>query len=148
MLAKSAIDGNSEQSEVVAEAQNTNQDKLTIKQMIVEVLGLMPEGAEALTILQHINSRFKASLERTSLSPQLSRLKNEGVIERNGLVWSLNEEGPAEPAGPFLDFGGGTGREAGYPPARPEGSIPSASTPFHRNGSLLHGDRSAEATTS
>lgn len=127
LLARSAIGGNPDASVVASSAQTMNAGKLTIKQMIVEVLGLMPEGAEALEILDHINKRFDAGLERTSLSPQLSRLKKERVIDRTGLRWSLNEKGPAE-AGPSMHLGSEAGARGAATHQRPDGSIPSEST--------------------
>jgi chromosome segregation ATPase len=65
--------------------------QLTIKQAVVEVLKDHREGMTALEILAEINTRyFGGRLLRTSLSPQLSRLKNDdGKIELRGNNWFL-----------------------------------------------------------
>jgi hypothetical protein len=63
--------------------------KRTIQDMAVEVIADASGGVTALEILDQINSRFKASLKRTSLSPQLSRLKADGVIELRGKRWFI-----------------------------------------------------------
>lgn len=62
----------------------------TIKQQIRTVLEeIQPDGLSAQGILQAIRGRWIPGLERTSLSPQLSRLRKERVIfNRNG-VWYL-----------------------------------------------------------
>jgi hypothetical protein len=72
----------------------------TIKAAVLAVLNEVGRGMTALEILAAINSRFNSSYARTSLSPQLSRLKQQGSIERDGIVWSLGkpkEIGPAHP---------------------------------------------------
>ena len=129
---------------VAPDRTSANGVQMTIKEMVVDVLGVLPRGAEALEILRLVNERFNAGLIRTSLSPQLSRLKADGVLIRDGMIWHLNAKGPAE-AGPSL-FQGAAGAGGGFPPDRPEGSIPSASIPSHTNGSTLTGDRSEGAT--
>lgn len=63
--------------------------KLTIKDMTVEILALMPSGATAQEILALINERYKHDTKRESLSPQLTRLKAEGRIELRGKTWFL-----------------------------------------------------------
>jgi hypothetical protein len=81
----------------------------TIKDFVVRVLSDRPEGMVAIDILAAINRRFGTEYPRTSLSPQLSRLKNEGILELDGLVWRLvKEKGPAVgPAEPVSNTGGG-----------------------------------------
>lgn len=73
--------------------------QLSIKGMVVEVLGVAyPRGLTALEILSQIQSKWLPSLERTSLSPQLSRLKREGVIRNERTTWFLAkaEDAPSE----------------------------------------------------
>lgn len=144
--ARLAISSKPKSPEVAGIGTSADGVKMTIKEMVVEVLGVLPRGADALEILRLINERFNAGLARTSLSPQLSRLKQEGLLDRQGMTWFLNEKGPAE-AGPSL-FLGAASAGGGFPPDRPEGAIPSASNPSHQNGSALHGDRSGGATAS
>ena len=60
----------------------------SIKEMILEVLSEAPRGMKAIDILESINSVYTGiNLARTSLSPQLSRLKNEREIVKRGLFW-------------------------------------------------------------
>lgn len=61
----------------------------TIKDAVVEVLGAKGAGMTALEMLAAINLKFGTDYPRTSLSPQLSRLKADGKIEREGIVWRL-----------------------------------------------------------
>lgn len=101
----------------------------TIKDMVLEILGTLPNGANANQLLRHIEDRFGATIERTSLSPQLSRLKRDGLIQLNKMIWTIsNEEGPAE-AGPLESVGAGWNQQ-GSPNPQPAGSIPVASTPI------------------
>jgi hypothetical protein len=55
-----------------------------------------PDGMTALEILHEINTRYFAGrIERTSLSPQLSRLKDrDGKIVLKGNRWLLLPEAP------------------------------------------------------
>ena len=59
----------------------------SIKDMVLEILEDAPSGLKALDILDFINAGYSANLKRTSLSPQLSRLKEEGKIHNSGLIW-------------------------------------------------------------
>lgn len=58
-------------------------DDLTIKDRILRCLFIRPEGGTAPEILGFIKDDFGQSLERTSFSPQLSRLRQAGQIYRN-----------------------------------------------------------------
>lgn len=83
----------------------------TIKMTVLNLLHAFPAGQTALEILERINRTVDAPYPRTSLSPQLSRLKTEGKIHRIGRVWTLGS-GPNE--------GGGDGIDADEP--KPESS--------------------------
>jgi hypothetical protein len=63
----------------------------TIMADVLEVLEKHPEGLIALDILRKLNedSERAEPLVRTSLSPQLSRLKQAGFIDLDGAVWKL-----------------------------------------------------------
>lgn len=66
--------------------------RTTIKQDILEVLAEFPDGMTALEILEEIKTRYRPSLLRETLSPQLSRLKNNDkkiVVEQK--IWRLSE---------------------------------------------------------
>jgi predicted nuclease with TOPRIM domain len=62
---------------------------ITIMQAVLEVLNHKPQGMTALEILDEINEAyFNGTIVRTSLSPQLSRLKNrDKKIELRGNRW-------------------------------------------------------------
>ena len=60
----------------------------SIKELVMEVLEQAPRGLKALDILEAINTAYPhVDLVRTSLSPQLSRLKRERKIVKRGLYW-------------------------------------------------------------
>ncbi len=60
----------------------------TIKQMVLRLLDeSSPQGLTALEILERIQKRWKSELERTSLSPQLTRLKVDGAIYNEKNQW-------------------------------------------------------------
>jgi hypothetical protein len=61
----------------------------TIKEAVLEILGRYPMGLTAMDILREINASLNTSYARTTLSPQLSRLKHEGKIMQSGIVWLL-----------------------------------------------------------
>jgi hypothetical protein len=61
----------------------------TIKEAIIEVLTAKPNGLAALDILKELNLKMDRRYSRTSLSPQLSRLKRDGKVRQSGIVWSL-----------------------------------------------------------
>lgn len=66
---------------------------LTFQDMIVEVLREQPNnGADAQEILKLILDKFNKQIERSSISPQLSRLKDKGVLSLDDNVWSLTDE--------------------------------------------------------
>lgn len=65
--------------------------EMTIKQMVLQILNDNPEGLVALDILDEIEIRFDKTYARTSLSPQLSRLFNDGKIHKRGKVWILGQ---------------------------------------------------------
>lgn len=68
----------------------------TVKQMILELLDqTYPGGLTALEILAQIRERWKPDLDRTTLSPQLTRLKRDKKITNDKTRWFLvvNETG-------------------------------------------------------
>lgn len=70
-------------------------ENLTIKQMIVAVLRDTDKSVDANSILYEINSRWKKNIHRTSFSPQLSRLKESGVLIYTDKKWALAENNEA-----------------------------------------------------
>jgi hypothetical protein len=122
-------DRTSPQQEPLAPRQVTRSVGLTLKQMILQILGERHGGLDALAILDEINRRWNVGLERTSLSPQLSRLKQEGRLKLTGKVWNLVEkdETPGAEA-PGARTVGVAGSPGGPEQLTPTGSTPVAST--------------------
>jgi hypothetical protein len=78
---------------------NPEAARMTIKEMVVQALGEhFPSGATANQLLDYFRLEWGRKEMRTSLSPQLSRLKEGGIITLRGKVWHLapNENGPPE----------------------------------------------------
>ena len=117
-----------------------------IKPMVLEILEKHTGGLKALDILSAIETDYDVKIMRTSLSPQLSRLKKSGAIENRGKLWFLLKEKPPAVAEGLNDKGAGW-NQRGSPNPQPAGSIPVASTPNFedRKGSQNLAD---EATTS
>ncbi|MDF0521580.1 hypothetical protein P0R31_30500 [Bradyrhizobium yuanmingense] len=69
----------------------------TIMQAVIEVLKSKPDGMTAQEILAEINKNyFDGTIVRTSLSPQLSRLKDrDKKIDLRGTRWFLLPEQPS-----------------------------------------------------
>jgi hypothetical protein len=63
----------------------------SIKADILRVLQSHPEGLLALDILREINSSRDEPLQRTSLSPQLSRLQRDGHIANSHGLWAVTQ---------------------------------------------------------
>lgn len=68
--------------------------KKTLKEMALDALKAKPEGADAQTILSWIKDVHGLEVARESMSPQLSRLGQEGIITRDGLTWHLKDFDP------------------------------------------------------
>jgi hypothetical protein len=86
--------------------------QMTIKEMIRSILRSRPDGLAAGEILQEIQERFSVAVERTSLSPQLSRLRDSGDVTLVNARWystqiDLAELGVPE-AGPRAGSPGGS----------------------------------------
>jgi len=77
--AKAAISGISVRAESGDESSSA-QAEPTIKEMTLEVISDAERALTAEEILQAIKSKFLKEIQRTSLSPQLTRLKREGRI--------------------------------------------------------------------
>jgi hypothetical protein len=67
----------------------------SIKADVLSVLANAPDGLIALDILSAINARRDVPVHRTSLSPQLSRLKEAGLVDQAKSVWAITPSGRA-----------------------------------------------------
>lgn len=74
--------------------------RLTIKQLVRKALDEhFQDGATAKEMLHLFENVYgRGDIARTSLSPQLSRLREDGIIFRNGHVWRLRQTRPDEKA--------------------------------------------------
>ena len=107
------VDGSRVQ--LVASAPTQSRKSPTIKEMIVHVLGETESGATSEELLDLIEHRFDQRLVRTSMSPQLSRLRHQdGKVEldKSSGKWRLVETSdrtaqltlePQSPAAEFLE---------------------------------------------
>lgn len=66
----------------------------TLKQMAFTVLYEAKEAMTAQQILQAIYEKFGQRIERTSMSPQLSRLGQDHVLLRMQNLWAINPNRP------------------------------------------------------
>jgi hypothetical protein len=88
----------------------------TIKEAVLRVLAVAPSGMTSKDILDEVNTRFfSGRIERTSFSPELSRLKGEHKVARRGEIWEPTAEGRLA-----LGFEGGRER----PRAKRRGGAP------------------------
>jgi hypothetical protein len=72
----------------------TQKRNFTMKEASVEILGKHPNGLTATEILPELNKLIGSDYARSSLSPQLSRLKKDGVIYDINGIWTLVKEAP------------------------------------------------------
>jgi hypothetical protein len=61
----------------------------TLRSMTLDVLRERPEGADKRTIIRLIRETHGVAVPVNSLTTQLSRLKSEHVLDREGLVWRV-----------------------------------------------------------
>jgi len=69
--------------------------KMSVKAMVLDALEKhFPDGASALDLLDCFADVYgRDDVARTSLSPQLTTLKKDGKIERDGMTWRLVSHG-------------------------------------------------------
>lgn len=70
----------------------------TIKEAVLHVLADAPGGMTSQALLDELNERFfSGRIERTSFSPELSRLKGDHKVTRRGEIWTLTATGNLTP---------------------------------------------------
>lgn len=67
-----------------------------IKLLVLNTLAANPDGLTALQMLDAWRDQNGATIARTSLSPQLSRLKDAGLVGAEHGVWSITDKGLQE----------------------------------------------------
>lgn len=76
-----------------ARVAHPNVANMTIKDMVVKALSEhFIRGATANQLIEFFEQRWGRKEIRTSLSPQLSRLKDIGIISLQGKLWHLERE--------------------------------------------------------
>jgi hypothetical protein len=66
----------------------------TIKQAIRLTLNLRPNGLNSTDLhAEASNDFFDGKLDRTSFSPQLSRMRRDGEVDLNDSIWTLTDYG-------------------------------------------------------
>jgi hypothetical protein len=72
-------------------------DDMTIKGLVIKALAdHFQEGATTQQLLDFFRDAWGRTIERTSLSPQLSRLQSDGAITRLGELWKMLPRGVTE----------------------------------------------------
>jgi len=69
----------------------SNYAEWSVKDMILHILRGTPMGHDVRMILNLMNSVFGVEVPRTTVSPQLSRMKQDGVLELHGDVWRMTD---------------------------------------------------------
>jgi hypothetical protein len=93
-IALNAIDLKERHPQMVIDAvddvmKSISNPDMTIKEAVLATLSKYHGGLTANTILAEVNLLLGTSYLRTSLSPQLSRLKGDGFIILEGNIWKL-----------------------------------------------------------
>jgi hypothetical protein len=70
----------------------SSNEKLTIKSMILTALSShFHDGATPAELRTFIKDAFGREIDRTSMSPQLARLREDGAVEQTDTKWRLSE---------------------------------------------------------
>lgn len=98
-------------SDIAAQPEISTVAGLTMKQLTVRALrDHFVDGATAAQLLDYFASEWgRTDIMRSSFSPQLSRLKQDGVIYLNGRTWHLVKQAPKKNEPPI----GGSESEEG-----------------------------------
>ena len=97
----------------------------TIKEAVLYVLADAPGGMTSQALLDELNERFfSGRIERTSFSPELSRLKGEHKVTRRGEIWTLTATGNLTPG---FEGGDDVPPRAGRRRSSPESRCPTSS---------------------
>ena len=74
----------------------------TMKNCILAILANHPRGLSALEIMPILNRELGSNYERSSISPQLSRLKGDMLIDLKAGIWTLANSGDREIEAPHF----------------------------------------------
>lgn len=92
------------QAKPARERGSSGTGKKTLKELAIEAIRSRHEGMEAAEILRWIKDMAGKDVPRESLSPQLSRLGQDGTLMREGMVWKLGPKAvfAGDPASPVV----------------------------------------------
>jgi hypothetical protein len=82
---------------------------ITIKEAVLQVLSEAGHGMTAADLLPRINRLLGIEYPRSSLSPQLSRLKTEGALVLEGAIWLRPDQAKQKPVDENTLDGSSTG---------------------------------------
>jgi hypothetical protein len=81
----------------------SSNEKLTIKSMILTALSShFHDGATPAELRTFIKDVFGREIDRTSMSPQLTRLREDGAVEQTDRKWRLSERARQRGAANYL----------------------------------------------
>lgn len=123
-IAKSALEA---QLSVQAASPNP---PATIKEMTRAVLAAQPKGLNSAGVLDGIRKMFGREIERTSLSPQLSRMKDDGELVLSEDVWFTSEHYQTAKAQEWQNLGEIPKTESGKADERFSGLSAEGRNPF------------------
>lgn len=96
--AEDAIVTDDEEDTVGATGTRRSSTRITIKTMVVAALRNKQNGGDAHEIIKAIKEQYGKDIPRPSMSPQLSRLKDDGYLELRNGNWCLTEKAQKESA--------------------------------------------------
>lgn len=95
-IAEAALRGEPEAKRAIVVAPGTIIRTGTIKDWVLKALNAFEAGLETDAVIEAIRKMGGPIVERSSMTPQLSRLKAAGLIEYNGRNWRLPISQPPE----------------------------------------------------
>jgi len=128
-------------------ASRSKSSEPTIKEMILDVLSDREDGATSDEIIALVMKKYDKVVPRSSMSPQLSRLKGDDQVARENERWMLpkfapgNSDGVSSPDTDPVAHNVGTDRHqtqlpVGIPPSE---AMPAPATTGERNQTITQG---------
>lgn len=66
--------------------------KPTLKEQVFNILGMFPDGLDVQSLITMINRMFDNDVQRTTLSPLLSRMKHDDLLDLVEDRWKLSPQ--------------------------------------------------------
>ena len=83
----------SERRNTLLPGMSQQSEGLSLKEMVMHALNLIGTGAEVQRVIDYITHMFDVTPQRTSVSPTLSRLKQEGLVTLEDDLWRITLKG-------------------------------------------------------